>query len=212
MRKMDIDKDMEGFLKDVIKHHRQEQCRKLLSEVGKRQLMTSQMAENMESLKFACFETQWGWIAVMGSPTGLFRTTVPMPDEGSAINSITQGVSANREDAEFAEIKQTFIDYFMGKEIDFCCPVDLEGCTDFQRDVWEAATSIPYGQLRNYKWIANRIGRPLASRAVGRALGSNRLPIVIPCHRVVRSDGGLGGYLGGLQMKEKLIKLESAVS
>ena len=104
------------------------------------------------------------------------------------------------------------MDYFKGGRVKFSFPIDLdlEGCTGFQRDVWEATSRIPYGQLRSYGWIAAEIGRSHAARAVGQALGTNRLPIIIPCHRVVRSDGSLGGFSGGLHWKEELIKLEGA--
>ncbi len=149
----------------------------------------------------------------MGSSDGLFRTTLPSPDEQSAIDSITQGVNANREEAEFTEVRQTFIDYFEGRKVEFRFPVDLglAGGTSFQQDVWEAASRIPYGQLRSYGWLAAEIGRPRAARAVGQALGANRLPIVIPCHRIVRSDGSLGGFSGGLHWKVELIKMEKAI-
>ena len=110
----------------------------------------------------------------------------------------------------FTAVKHTLIDYFKGKQIEFPFPIDLdlEGCTGFQRDVWEVTSKIPYGQLRSYGWIAAEIGRPQAARAVGQALGINRLPIIVPCHRVIRSDGSLGGFSGGLHWKKKLIELE----
>lgn len=167
----------------------------------------------MKLLKFSCFKTEWGWIAVVGSAEGLFRTILPALDERAAINTVTWGIRASREEGEFTEVRQTFIDYFKGKKVEFRFPVDLGllGCTDFQRDVWEASARIPYGQLRSYGWIANEIDRPLAPRAVGQALGVNQLPIIIPCHRVVRSDGSLGGFSGGLHWKKKLIELENAV-
>ncbi len=167
----------------------------------------------MELLKFSCFKTEWGWVAVMSSPAGLFRTTLPAPDERSAIDTITRGISASREEDDFTEVKHALIDYFKGDQTELLFPIDLglEGCTPFQKDVWEATARIPYGQLRSYGWIANEIGRPLAPRAVGQALGSNRLPIIITCHRVVRSDGSLGGFSGGLHWKEGLIELERAV-
>ena len=164
------------------------------------------------SLRFACFNTQLGWLAVIGSSAGLCRTILPAPDERSAIDAITRGVSARREEGAFTEVRRALIDYFKGERVKFSLPIDLdmEGCTGFQRDVWEATSRIPCGQLRSYGWIAAEIGRPRAARAVGQALGTNRLPIIIPCHRVVRSDGSLGGFSGGLHWKEELIKLEGA--
>jgi len=159
-------------------------------------------------LEFACFNTEWGWVAVMGSLKGLCRTTLPTPDERSAIDAVTRGVSATRQETAFAEVKSALINYFKGERVEFLFPIDLEGCTCFQRDVWEVTSKIPYGQLRSYGWIAAEIGHPQAARAVGQALGANRLPIVIPCHRVIHSDGNLGGFSGGLHWKERLIKLE----
>jgi methylated-DNA-[protein]-cysteine S-methyltransferase len=165
------------------------------------------------SLEFACFDTEWGWVAVMGSPGGLCRTILPAPDEGSAIDAITRGVTAIRQEAAFTEVKRALINYFKGEQVEFLFPIDpdLEGCTCFQRDVWEATLKIPYGQLRSYGWIAAEIGRGRAARAVGQALGANRLPIIVPCHRVIRSDGSMGGFSGGLHWKKELIKLEKAI-
>ncbi len=87
-------------------------------------------------------------------------------------------------------------------------PVDWRGQTDFQRTVLEAAASIPTGEVRPYGWIAARIGRPTAVRAVGSALGQNPVPVVVACHRVVRTDGNLGEYRFGATMKAELLKAE----
>ena len=148
----------------------------------------------------------------MGSSNGLCRMTLPAPDEKSAIDALTRDVNAIRQKVAFTGVKAALVSYFKGERVEFPFPIDLdtEACTRFQRDVWAATRSIPYGQLRSYKWIAAEIGRSQAARAVGQALGANRLPIIIPCHRVIRSDGSLGGFSGGLHWKEKLIKLEKA--
>ncbi|RJL32586.1 methylated-DNA--[protein]-cysteine S-methyltransferase [Bailinhaonella thermotolerans] len=86
---------------------------------------------------------------------------------------------------------------------------DLRGLTDFQRDVLLAARTIPRGEVRPYSWIAHRIGRPKAVRAVGTALGNNPVPLLIPCHRVTRSDGQTGDYVFGREAKETLLRTES---
>ena len=78
----------------------------------------------------------------------------------------------------------------------------------FQREVWEATRLIAYGEARSYQWVAGQIKKPKATRAVGQALGSNPLPIIVPCHRVLASDGKLGGFTGGLDMKKNLLHLE----
>jgi methylated-DNA-[protein]-cysteine S-methyltransferase len=83
--------------------------------------------------------------------------------------------------------------------------------TNFQKKVWEVVKTIPYGQTRTYKWVAEKIGNPKAFRAVGQALKKNPLPGIIPCHRVIRSDGKLGGFSKGSKEKERLLKSENAL-
>jgi O-6-methylguanine DNA methyltransferase len=90
----------------------------------------------------------------------------------------------------------------------FTVPVDLSSTAPFQRAVLEGARSIPFGEMRSYRWLAERIGSSAAVRAVGTALGRNSVPIVVPCHRVLRTDGSLGGYAFGLGMKRRLLLLE----
>ncbi len=106
--------------------------------------------------------------------------------------------------------RQELLEYLEGRRAFFTVPVDFSGLGPFQRDVLELTHRIPFGETRSYSWIARTIGRPEARRAVGTALGRNPVPIVVPCHRVVRSDGGLGGYAFGLPMKGRLLGLEQA--
>ncbi len=89
-------------------------------------------------------------------------------------------------------------------------PVDLNNVTAFERAVLETTRRIPHGQTRPYSWVAREIGRPRAVRAVGTALGNNPVPVLIPCHRVVRADGELGGYVFGRDLKETLLRVEGA--
>ncbi len=99
--------------------------------------------------------------------------------------------------------------YFDGESVDFReIPVKIEMGTDFQNSVWNTIHQIPYGEVRSYKWIAEQIGRPKAVRAVGSATGNNPITIIIPCHRVIGSNGNLGGYGGGLERKRQLLTLE----
>lgn len=99
-------------------------------------------------------------------------------------------------------------EYLAGKRTSFSVPVDLSALLPFQRRVLETAMSIPFGEVRSYAWVARRLSRPRAARAVGTALARNPVPIIVPCHRVRRSDGGLGGYLFGLPFKDRLLALE----
>lgn len=99
--------------------------------------------------------------------------------------------------------------YFSGRLYQFGVPLDLRG-TSFQRQVWELLRDIPYGETRSYGQVAHALGRPNAARPVGQAIGSNPVSIVVPCHRVIGSNGGLTGYGGGLPRKQALLDLEAA--
>ena len=105
-------------------------------------------------------------------------------------------------------ITQQFDEYFSGQRTTFDMNIDISETTDFRRAVLEHLVTIPYGETRTYTQVAEAVGRPRAVRAVGSACATHPVPIVIPCHRVLRSDGSLGGYAGGLDMKRTLLELE----
>lgn len=107
----------------------------------------------------------------------------------------------------FTELKE----YFNGERKKFTVPLDIQG-TEFQQRVWNEMTKIPYGKLKTYKEIAIKIGNEKAVRAIGKAASTNIAPILIPCHRVISSNGKLGGYTGGISLKEKLLELEGSLS
>lgn len=102
-------------------------------------------------------------------------------------------------------------EYLTGKEKKLNLPIDLQEGTPFQRAVWRAISRIPYGETRSYGWIAKRIKRPKAVRAVGQACGANPVPLFIPCHRVIAADGSLGGFSSGPGWKRRLLALENAI-
>jgi methylated-DNA-[protein]-cysteine S-methyltransferase len=110
--------------------------------------------------------------------------------------------------AAFAEVIRQSQAYFRGELKEFDLPLAMEG-TEFQLRVWNALRAIPYGETISYAQLAERIGNPKAVRAVGLANGSNPIPIIVPCHRVVGSDGSLTGFGGGLSTKKMLLELES---
>ncbi|QIF00988.1 methylated-DNA--[protein]-cysteine S-methyltransferase [Roseimicrobium sp. ORNL1] len=107
------------------------------------------------------------------------------------------------------DAERQLTDYFAGKLQKFALKFDPVG-TDFQKEVWSALSTIPFGQTRSYAQIATQVGRPKAVRAVGAANGKNPISIIVPCHRVIGSNGKLTGFAGGLEVKEQLLKLESA--
>ena len=104
--------------------------------------------------------------------------------------------------------REELSEYFDGKRAFFSVPVDLSAAPDFQKKVLAAARRIPFGEVRPYAWVAQRIGHPRAVRAVGTALGRNPVPFIVPCHRVLQTGGGLCGYLFGTDVKSRLLALE----
>lgn len=121
----------------------------------------------------------------------------------------TVQATCERDDAPFAPVAQQLRAYFAGELTEFDLPMQLEG-TEFQRRVWAALREIPYGKTISYGELAARIGSPGASRAVGLANGRNPIAIIVPCHRVIGSDGSLTGYGGGLDRKVWLLEHEAA--
>ena len=109
------------------------------------------------------------------------------------------------------ELKRQLAEYLTGERRDFDLPLAPEG-TEFQCRVWQALTTIPYGETRSYVDIARAVGSPGASRAVGGANHDNPIGIVIPCHRVIGADGSLTGYAGGVERKRRLLELEGALT
>ena len=132
----------------------------------------------------------------------------------SADENSVLAISLNKPDyceKETPLIKKAFQEldeYFSGKRKTFDLPLSPKG-TDFQKKVWSELLKIPYGEVCSYKDIAEKIGKPNASRAVGNANGKNPLAIIVPCHRVIASDGKLGGYSLGLDKKEFLLTMEA---
>ena len=106
-----------------------------------------------------------------------------------------------------ARLRQEISEYYSGERREFTIPVAASG-TPWQMEVWEALRRIPFGETRSYSQVADMIGRPGAARAVGGANGCNRVPLVVPCHRVIAADGSLGGFNGGLHLKERLLAHE----
>ena len=118
------------------------------------------------------------------------------------------GNAQRRSSDNTGKLDRQLRDYAAGKPVRFGCRLDLSAGTPFQQAVWRAMLKIPRGEVRSYGWIARKIGRPRATRAVGAACGANPIPVIVPCHRVVASDGSIGGFGGGLGMKRKVLRLE----
>jgi methylated-DNA-[protein]-cysteine S-methyltransferase len=148
-------------------------------------------------------------MALLGSPAGLRGVSLPLPTEKAAVKALgSEAERAVMSTNFFPDLTKRFRDYFSGKNVAFPDKLDYNGFTSFQCKVWEVARLIPYGNTKNYGWIAHQIGNPGAARAVGQALGRNPFPVIVPCHRVLASDGSLGGFTGGSELKKRLLALE----
>ncbi|MBM4433040.1 MAG: methylated-DNA--[protein]-cysteine S-methyltransferase [Chloroflexi bacterium] len=170
-----------------------------------------QNTSKTDELKYTVFETAMGWIGILGSAEGLLGTTLPQHSAEEAHQLFGENAKfATLSHGIFEDLTERFKAYFSGKRVTFPDRLDFGGATAFRRGVWERTRLIPYGETRSYLWIAESIGKAGAARGVGQALARNPLPIVVPCHRVVTSDGGLGGFRGGLEMKRHLLWLEAS--
>jgi methylated-DNA-[protein]-cysteine S-methyltransferase len=148
-------------------------------------------------------------VARDGALTGLYLNERAPAKVAAAIDN--EGGCGKADATVFAEAARQLGEYFDGRRQVFDLPLDLDG-TSFQRVVWEALLGIGYGETISYGQLADQIGRPTAARAVGLANGRNPVSIIVPCHRVVGSDGSLTGYGGGLATKRRLLDLEQRVS
>ena len=152
----------------------------------------------------------------MESYHAYYKSPIGLIEVGATDNAVTslffveKRKKGARSNAVCAEAVRQLAEYFDGNREDFELPLELEG-TEFQRQVWTELTSIPFGQTVSYADLARAIGKPTAVRAVGAANGDNPVSIIVPCHRVIGSDGGLTGYGGGLERKEWLLRHEGGL-
>jgi O-6-methylguanine DNA methyltransferase len=160
----------------------------------------------VERLYYDLFPTPFGWVALLASERGLRRLSL-RPSPGEALESLGSQVAGAMEGGPLLrEVSPRLMAYLRGEAASLeRVPLDIGGAPPFFRAAWEACRSIPLGETRSYAWLASRAGRP---GAAGQAMARNPIPIVIPCHRVIGSDGGLHGYGGGLEVKARLLELE----
>lgn len=165
-------------------------------EQGLRQL------RNVFGIPSFCYKSPIGWIDIIAEGNRILRASFSeVAPSSQPTFSPTLPVLART-----IKLLDT---YFAGGAINFAeIPVQIAYGTEFQQQVWKAIQQIPHGEVRSYQWIADEIGRPKSARSIGNAVGANPVSILIPCHRVIRSNGALGGYGGGLDRKRHLLALE----
>jgi methylated-DNA-[protein]-cysteine S-methyltransferase len=157
----------------------------------------------MTAMFYTTFESPVGPLLLAGETSGLRLVSFE-----SSKHAAPPQADWKQDKAPFAEVIRQLQAYFRRELREFDLPIVMEG-TEFQRRVWNALREIPYGETISYFQLAERIGNPKAVRAVGLANGSNPIPIIVPCHRVIGSDGSLTGFGGGLSTKKILLELES---
>jgi methylated-DNA-[protein]-cysteine S-methyltransferase len=169
--------------------------------------------ERLLDVAYTTTDSPFGTLLLATTPRGLVRVGLPNQDADELLIDLAERVSPRvlETAVPLDEARRELDLYFEGKLTDFDLPLDWRLSKDFRRRALRAIARIPYGQTRNYTQIAASAGNERAVRAAGSACGSNPLPLVVPCHRVLRSSGGLGGYGGGLPMKEGLLRLEGVL-
>jgi methylated-DNA-[protein]-cysteine S-methyltransferase len=167
-------------------------------------------AEGLLDVAYTTTDSPFGTLLLAKTPKGLVRVGLPNQDADELLVDLATRVSPRvlEAPAQLDETRRELDLYFEGKLTEFDLPLDWQLSTDFRRKVLRAIAGIPYGQTRSYTQMATSAGNVRAVRAAGTACGTNPIPVVVPCHRVLRSGGALGGYGGGLPMKEALLRLE----
>ncbi|MEE9285591.1 MAG: methylated-DNA--[protein]-cysteine S-methyltransferase [Dehalococcoidia bacterium] len=173
--------------------------------------MEMQKGNDGPTLKFYLCDTVLGWVGLVVSTRGLRAATLPHLTRDEALREVTElGALEPASAADLGQLPPIIRALAEGQRASPEAAIDWDGLSPFRQAVLEETLRIPAGETRSYGWLARRVGRPRAARAVGRVMATNPLPLVIPCHRVVASDGSLGGYGGGLPLKEALLRAEGA--
>jgi methylated-DNA-[protein]-cysteine S-methyltransferase len=169
--------------------------------------------ERTEMIGVTTCQTAFGWVGIAWSSRGLVALTLPQSTEAEALDRLPAGGDPAPEappGLDVAALADKLRRYFDGEPVTFDEPLDPAIGTGFQRQVWAITRSIPRGKTIAYGEIARQAGTR-AARAVGQAMAHNPWPVIVPCHRVVGSDGQLTGFGGGLDMKRKMLEMEKAV-
>lgn len=175
-------------------------------------LMDAVSREGLVDIAYAKVDSPLGEWLLAATPKGLLRVAFHDTFE-DVLDELALRVSPRivEAPAKLDDLRREFDEYFEGKRRDFDVPLDWSLVKGFNLKVLRATAKIPYGGVSTYSDMARKAGSPRAARAAGNALHNNPMPLVVPCHRVLYRDGGLGGYGGGLPMKEFLLKLEGAL-
>jgi methylated-DNA-[protein]-cysteine S-methyltransferase len=170
-------------------------------------------AEGLADVHYTRSDSPFGTLLLAGTRRGLVRVAFPEEDVDGVLEHLARELSPRivESGTPLERERRELDEYFSGSRRAFELALDWSLIGPFARRVLRATARIPYGSVLSYREIAGRAGSPRGSRAAGNALGSNPIPIVIPCHRVLRTGGALGGYGGGIERKRSLLLLEGAL-
>ena len=172
------------------------------------------MSINNEKLKYAIFQTAWGFFGLLGTKTHLLRTTLPEKTPARAGNLLLKGLEAAESKSYMKPLQKAVIAYYIGTyDGDFSgFPIDISGLPPFSAKILKTCRKIKPGKTLSYSQLAKAAGSPKAARAAGRALAKNPMPLIIPCHRIIGQNGKLTGFsaAGGIKTKQKMLALEKA--
>lgn len=168
---------------------------------------------DLVDVAYRTVDTPIGTLLLAATPVGLVRLAFATEDFSAVLESLASRIGSRvlRSGSRLDEAARQLDGYFAGTLHDFDLPLDRRLSSGFRLTVQRELQRIAFGQTRSYGQVAAALGRPGASRAVGTACATNPLPIVVPCHRVLRSDGHLGGYAGGVDVKQRLLALETVL-
>jgi methylated-DNA-[protein]-cysteine S-methyltransferase len=164
-------------------------------------------------LYYTVLDSKIGRILVTRTDKGLNNLLFHQPTWGKFFEELKKkkNIELVRDENKFSKLKKELNQYLSGKKVGFTEKLDLSSGTLFQQKVWKKMLEVPFGKTISYKKLAAMVGSPKKARAVGNACATNPVSIIVPCHRIIKSDGGLGGYGGGIELKKRLLKLEKGM-
>jgi methylated-DNA-[protein]-cysteine S-methyltransferase len=169
-------------------------------------------------MRYTIIQTKFGYFGILAQKSTILRMSLPVPDRRSAENQLLEGLKPVEYDAGLLpNLQKQIKSYFAGTYVEFDKKISLhlDGLSQFSQDILKACLKIPYGKTVTYKKLAEMANHPKAARAVGNAMGNNLIPLIIPCHRVIKSNGSTGGFQknrqGGQDLKKRMIEMERKI-
>lgn len=173
------------------------------------------LSDKKAELFYSVFLTCAGYVAIISNEKGILELFLPEENYDDVVNKIKKRypyITEKKDGELFDKIKEKILSYFKEEKVDFSdIPVDLSQYKELTQKVFEIVRTIPFGETRTYRWVAEQLNNTKITRVIGKILNSNKIPIIIPCHRIIKSDGEIGGYSYGLEWKIRLLKIEKVL-